>query len=101
MKREALAATVPKGKWSCPDTSFAKAYPTLAQALCDPWWDDGKPRVPFTMTIRFDGNTVNICLNDKEGSRGAYTTAEGLPEAYALVNAALETATLSWRRWKK
>jgi hypothetical protein len=101
MKREAAVAKIPKGEWHCPDPLILKNYPSLAQGLSDTFWEDGKPRIPWTLTIRFDPETVNLCVNDKEGSKGAYTTGETLSEALQLVEQAIVQGTLSWRKWKR
>jgi len=101
MKRPDASQVSKKGSWSCPDPSFFKSYPLLAAGLCDPWWDDGKPRQVWTITLSFDGPNANVCVNDKELGQGSYTTAASLQEALALIEGALKANTLSWRRWKK
>lgn len=101
MKRASAASPTPKGKWSCPDPWIAQQFPTLAEWCCDCYWEDGKARTPCTLTLRMDDGSVNVCLNDKEGSRGAYTTAGSLEECLELVERALKDGTLAWRRWKK
>ena len=101
MKRDSSTPATKKGEWTCPDPYFKKTYPSLAQGLCDPFWDVGKPRIPWTLTIRFDAGTCNLCINDKDGGRGSYTTAETMAEALELVEAAIKAETLAWRRWKK
>jgi hypothetical protein len=101
MKRDTGGPTPKKGEWSCPDKEFAKKFPNLSQGLCDCFWEDGKARVPWTLTLRFDADGVNGCLNDKEGSRGAYTTGATLADVIALMEAAVSAGTLSWRRWRK
>lgn len=101
MKRDDNVSTRKKGEWSCPDSAFLKSYPLLAAGLCDIWWEDGKPREPWTMTVRFEEDAVHLCLNDKSKGQGAYTTGESLQDVFRLVEAALGAQTLSWRRWKK
>lgn len=101
MKRPSQAAPPTKGGWSCPDPAFKKAYPLLSQGMCDLLWDDGKPRAPWTLTLRFDGSAVNSCVNDKELSMGMYTSGSSVEDVLGLVEAALAAGTASWRRWRK
>jgi hypothetical protein len=101
MKRPSQVPGSKKGEWKCPDPSFLKDYPTLAAGLCDVWWDDGKPRVPYTLTLRMDEGGVHCCLNDKEASMGLYTTGGTIEDVFELVEACLRTGSASWRRWKK
>lgn len=101
MKRPSTSQAPTKGQWSCPDEKFLKTYPTLAAGLCDCWWDDGKKRIPWTMTIRFEDGSVHLCLNDKESGQGAYTTGSSLPDVFQLVEEALLEDLLSWRKWKR
>lgn len=101
MKRALAAAQMKKGEWSCPDPEWVKDYPTLAAGMCDPWWDDGKPRGTWSLTIRFEGGSCHLCVNDKEGNAGLYTTGEDVVDALALLEAALKDGTASWRKWRK
>jgi hypothetical protein len=101
MKRTSTSQVSVKGQWACPDPAFLKAYPFLAAGLCDIWWDDNKPRVPWTMTIRFEQDAVHVCINDKEKNQGAYTTGETLPSTLALVEKALKDEQLAFRKWRK
>lgn len=101
MKRPDSSQVPKKGTWACADPEFVKKYPSLAEGMCDPWWEDGKPRDTWTLTIRIDRESVNLCLNDKQSGQGAYTTGGTLSEALELLNGALKAGTLAWRRWKK
>ena len=101
MKRPASQAALKKGEWSCPDKTWMKEYPNLCAGLCDPWWDDGKPRELWSITLRFEGDSVHACVNDKGGNQGLYTTGEDVDDVLALVEAALAGGLASWRRWRK
>lgn len=101
MKRPTSQATSPKGKWSSPDSEFKAKYPALSEGMCDCWWEDGKARVPWSLTVRFEGDQTHLCVNDKEGSMGLYTTAHTLPEALQQLEEVLKHGGAPWRRWKK
>lgn len=101
MKRPSQVSAPAKGKWSCPDAAFAKKYPSLAQGMCDGWWEDGKQRDVWSVTLRFDDSGVFLCINDKGLNSGLYTSGATLDDALALVEACLTDGSASWRRWKK
>lgn len=101
MKRTPSQAAPKKGEVLYPDKDFAKDYPSLALGMCDGWWDDGKPREVWSLTIRFEAQAVHLCLNDKGASMGLYTTGESLNDALACMEECLSQGTASWRRWRK
>jgi len=101
MKREAEdLATIPGG-WKCPDPHFLKLYPSLAAGMCDPWWDDKKPRKLWRISISFDAAGCALCLSDANKGRYAFTNAEDLSAALRLLEAALVAGTVSWRLNRK
>ena len=101
MKRPTVSGSAPKGKVIFPDQSFVKKFPTIGLGMADCWWEDGKPRVCWTLSIAFDGPVVNLSLTDKEHGQSLYTTAESIEGALALMEGALADGSASWRRWKK
>lgn len=101
MKRPESTKPQAKGVWACPDAGFAKEYPTLAQGMCDLWWDDGKPREPWSVTLRFEGGAVHGCVNDRGLAMGLYSSAEGVDDLLAGLEHALSQGVAQWRRWKK
>lgn len=85
----------------CPDPDFGKRFPTIASYLCDPWWDDGKPREVGSLTVRMGDANVGIALTDPEAKASCYTTAATFYEALELMEGALTAGRAVWRRWKK
>jgi hypothetical protein len=100
MKRPSQVSRPKKGEYACPDSSFALTYPELARGMCDPWWDDGKPRKTWTLKVWMDEAAVHVYLNDPDSKLGSFTTATGLTEALMELEAALAGGTLSWRKSK-
>jgi hypothetical protein len=101
MKRTAAGAPDPKSRvWKCPDEWFAKDYPTLTAGLCDPWWDDGKPRDTWTLKIAYSGGGCTVVTNDPGGKLVLFTTAESLSAALEALELALQTGTAAWRKSK-
>lgn len=101
MQRPSADKPPEKGKWVCPDASWLKEYPSLVQGMCDPFWDDGKPREVWSLTLRFEATAVHLCVNDKGLNRGLYTSGEGVDDALALLESALKEGVAQWRRWRK
>lgn len=101
MKRPSQATRPKKGEFTCPDAAFLSTYPILAAGMCDPFWDDGKPRDPWSLKIQFREDAILFTLNDKDSKLVAFTTAQGLVEGLLAIEAALESGGLSWRksRW--
>lgn len=101
MKRPEQTPT-PKGKnVACPDKAFREKYPTIAQYLCDEFWDDGKSRKPSTMSVNMTGGSVSISIADHEYEQSCYTTAATLQDALETLEDALGGGKVSWRKWKK
>lgn len=102
MKRSTCQAPPSKkGHWVCADSDFSKKYPALAAGLCDAWWDDGKPREVWTLSLSFEADHTRLMLTDREHSQSAFTAAPTLADALELLNEAVASETLSWRKWKK
>jgi hypothetical protein len=100
MKRPSQVSGSKKGAFVCPDAAFLSNYPNLAAGLCDPWWDDGKPRDCWTIKISMRDDGVMFAVNDPGLKMVAFTTAEGLTEGFMAIEAALAGQGLSWRRSK-
>lgn len=100
MKRPSQAPGPKKGSFTCPDAAFLKNYPELARGLCDPWWDDGKPRDPWSLKVSMRDDGVMLALTDKESKLVSFTTAAGLHDALLAIETALTNGTISWRKSK-
>jgi len=100
MQRPSQASRPKKGEFTCPDSDFLRSYPKLAAGMCDPWWDDGKPRKPWTLKISMNEDGVQFCLSDSDSKLVAFTTAPGLTEGLLEIETALEHEGLSWRKSK-
>jgi hypothetical protein len=101
MKRPDAQKSLPKGQWACPDKEWVKHYPALCQGMCDTWWDDGKPRDPWSVTLRFEGTAVHGCVNDKGLSMGLYTAGETIDDVLGQLEECIAQGTAQWRRWRK
>jgi len=106
MKKPERAGKSRDTRLPMPDDEFAAAYPTITDYLCSIRWDDGSPRVASTLTVFLQDGGIKISVNDKDGDRGLFVTAESLREALALAERALQADNPPWRsypggKWKK
>jgi len=100
MQRPSDGAPQKKGEWHCPDADWLSTYPVLSQGMSDRWWDDGKPREAWTVTIRFGIDDVHLSVTDHGLQRSLFTTAESVIEGLSQLEAVLSGGASSWRRWK-
>lgn len=101
MKRPTVKAAIPGDRsWSCPDPWFSKDYPLLAAGLCDPFWDDGKARVVWTLKFTYGAGSCSVVLNDPGAKLVLFTTGVSLVEALGLIEEALLADTAGWRKSK-
>lgn len=100
MKRQKQPASG-KGRFRCEDAAMLKRFPRLMEALTDPWWDDGKPREVWTLTVAYRDGEVNVGVVDRAAQASSYTTAETLEEALKLIEEALEAEKLPMRPWAR
>jgi len=101
MQRRQPPAKGTKGEIIYPDKAFAKDYPTLARGMCDAFWDDGKPREVWTISVRMKEQGVLVTTTDKNYGECLYTEGEDLLSALALVEEALSQGTASWRKFQR
>lgn len=89
-----------KGEFVFADSDWRSAWPLLCQGLGDPWWDDGKPRNPWTLKLAFDAEAVVVTINDKDSKLVCFTTAPDVKAAFDAIEEALQGGGLSWRKSK-
>lgn len=100
MQRPKGPTRPPKGTFECADSDWMEPWPLICAGLCDPFWDDGKVREPWTLKIAMDSERVMLTINDKESKLVSFTNAASFKEAMDKVESALASGTLSWRKSK-
>jgi len=101
VKREAAATAKTRGKFVPPPDAALASRPHLAEAVSDPFWEDGGLREPWTLSVNWSGQQVLLQLNDKEAGRSLSTTADSLDEGLDLLERLLQGSVLPWRYWKR
>lgn len=99
MKRESKAAQGSGESWFMPEDPFLSEWPDLARALTDAFWDDGKPRTPYTLKLSFTLFGVQVSVTDEVERRTAYTTAKTVREGMEALESLLASGGLPWRSW--
>jgi hypothetical protein len=84
---------------SCPDPGFAGNYPTVAEYLIVEEYDDGKPRERSKLTVAMGSGAVGLTLTDPDSESSCQVTGETLEEALLLLEDALQSGKIRWRRW--
>lgn len=83
------------------DKKFLSLYPTIVMWMTDDKWDTGKDRELATLSVKFSSDEVLISFSDRNEDQTAYTSAETVEDALGLLEEALATDKVSWRRWKR
>ena len=82
------------------DPTFSGSFPLLFEFLTRVRWDDGKPRTPGTALAFSEGESVKICLSDKDAGEVAFVTARTWAGVWEAAELALEPGCADWRPMK-
>lgn len=82
------------------DPWFIARFPALAEFLSAVQWDDGKRRVPGSLTLFVEEGLIKTCLNDKDGGNVCFLTADTLEGLLGSLEKGLVEGGLDWRRSK-
>lgn len=99
MKREASDTQLAGGDWRPSGEPLLARYPHLDQALSDRWWEDGKPREPYRLSITILSPGVQVNVTDNIGRRTSYTVAATIDQAFEMIDDMLSAGSLPWRPW--
>lgn len=92
------AAGVPKEVKADP---FWKGLPDLLEAIVDRFFDNGKPREPWSFSINYETGQPMVKVSDKARRRTAQVVAPTVGEGLAQLNEHIKNGTLAWRDWAK
>ena len=101
MKKRTQVASSKKAKWEPSGDPHFKAFPNIEQHLSDMAYEDGSPREPSKLTVQLNIGGVALQLTDPDNRSTAFTNAELLSEAMALLEEALASGRNPWRPWPK
>jgi len=99
MKRDIIIKRKGGAGFLPPDDPFFHNRPLLAEACCDPVFDDGSPREVWSISLNWTGSMLTASLNDKEEGRSLNTTAATLEAAADALEGLLSLPGRPWRYW--
>jgi len=76
---------------------LVRRAPTLYQWLSDDRWDDGSQRATSTLLLFVEDGCLKGCLNDREGGRSVFVTADSVESLLDELEAGLSQDSLAWR----
>jgi len=101
MKREIITKRKGGQGFEPPEDTFFANRPLLAEACCDPVYDDGSPREVWSISLNWCGSMLTASLNDKDQGRSLNTTSQTLDQAADALEALLGAPVRPWRYWGK
>jgi len=99
MKRYAEEVQKKRGKWVASTDPVVHKRPTLNQLLTDTQWEDGKPRTPCHLVVRFGHDQCSVVLTDTENEMSIATTGNTFEDVLELLEDALAANKVAWRPW--
>ena len=84
------------------DPAFEGQFPTLFFLMVHTTDDEGKPRLPCTLTIVCEDGQVKCGINERNHHLSLWTSCGGLGAVFASLEEALSERPVKWRKvqWK-
>lgn len=101
MKRDNTDRHAAKGKFEPPEDVIFDGRPCLADACCNPFWDDKTEKGCWTLSLNWDTGACMVSVTDRDNSRSLNSTAETSCEALDAMEALLASERRPWRYWGK
>lgn len=99
MKKDNINRNAKAGKFEPPPDGIFHGRPNLADACCNPFWDDRSPKGCWALSLNWDTGMCTVSVSDKEEGRSLNSTASTAEEALDLMEALLATEHRPWRYW--
>jgi len=80
------------------DEVFSGFFPRLFAHMSETRWDDGKPRKTTTLLVFVENGKWKAHVNDRDGKRGFWVTADAWEELLLAADGAIESLSTEWRR---
>lgn len=101
MKRDNNDRHAGKGKFEPPDDDLFATRPALADACCNPFWDDKSPKGCWTLSCSWESGACQVSVTDKDECRSLNSTSHSFTEALDAMEALLASERRPWRYWGK
>lgn len=90
-----------KGKFEVPPDPLFAERPALADACCNPFWDDRTPKGCWTLSLSWDTGSCQVSVTDRDECRSLNSTSETSDLALDMMEALLRSERRPWRYWGK
>lgn len=99
MKRDNNNRQAAKAKFEPPEDIIFKGRPNLADACCNPFWDDKTPKGCWCLSLNWDTGSCTVSVSDKDEKRSLNSTGLTAEEALDLMEGLLASDHRPWRYW--
>lgn len=79
-------------------SAFARDYPCLYEWMTMSAWENGKVRVPSSVTLFTEAGKWKCCFSDKDGNKVTFVSAWTVEDLLRALEDGLLGNTLDWRR---
>jgi len=101
MKRDNTEKRAKGDKFEPPDDPLFQERPCLADACCNPFWDDKSEKGCWTLSLNWDTGQCMVSVTDRDNSRSLNSTAETSTDALDAMEGLLGSDRRPWRYWGK
>lgn len=99
MKNDNTDRHARKGKFEAPDDPIFHHRPNLADACCNPFFDDKTEKGCWTLSLSWDTGACQVSVTDKDQSRSLNSTSEDSETALNVMESLLASERRPWRYW--
>lgn len=97
--KQPVQASAEKGVYLFSDSGWRAGTPLICEYLVTETWEDGASRETSTITIKAQDGGALVCLNDRDGSRTLYASADTVSAALKAIERHLKDGSGDWRGW--
>lgn len=76
-----------------------KDFPELFEAIAHRFWESGKPRIPWVLSVSYETGQPMVKVSDKWARKTAQVVADTITKAFREMNEQIKNGTCSWRSW--
>lgn len=99
MKNDNIDRHARKAKFEPPEDTIFDGRPNLADACCNPFYDDKTEKGCWALSLNWDTGSCTVSVSDKDAGRSLNSTAQTSCEALDAMEALLASERRPWRYW--
>jgi len=101
MKNDNVDRHARKGKFEPPSDPMFDGRPNLADACCNPFYDDKSEKGCWSLSFSWETGACQVSVTDKDNCRSLNSTSETSEDALHVMEALLASERRPWRYWGK